>query len=118
MNKGEKERHNEREETKWRAQVLRRTARICNAKAKMYEQMLQDDARTSALDVDSLRMVLKHIDNAMDWRFVNPMGEVVLDSDLLTESIDCDTLRAIRECVVYVLEELETKEKLARVKDE
>ena len=79
MNKEEKERHDEREETKWRAQVL--------------------------------RMVLKRIDNVMDWRFVNPMGEVVLDSDLLTESIDCDTLRAIRECVVYVLEELEAKEK-------
>lgn len=86
MNKEEKERHDEREETKWRAQVL--------------------------------RMVLKRIDNVMDWRFVNPMGEVVLDSDLLTESIDCDTLRAIRECVVYVLEELEAKEKPARTRDE
>ena len=49
---------------------------------------------------------------------MNPMGEVVLDSDLLTESIDCDTLRAIRECVVYVLEELEAKEKPARTRDE
>lgn len=86
MNKEEKERHDEREETKWRAQVL--------------------------------RMVLKRIDNVMDWRFVNPMGEVVLDSDLLTESIDCDTLRAIRECVAYVLEELEAKEKPARTRDE
>ena len=59
-----KDGHDGREETKWRAQVLRRTARICNAKAKMYERMLQDDAQKSAFDADSLRMVLKRIDDA------------------------------------------------------
>ena len=107
MGKEERERHGEREETRWRAQVLRRTARICNAKAKMYEKMLRDDVWVSALDTESLRMLLKRIDNVMDWRFVNSMGEVVLDSDLLAESIDGDTLRALRECVVHVLEELE-----------
>ncbi|OUO89916.1 cAMP-binding protein [Gordonibacter sp. An230] len=111
MDKEEKGRHGEREETKWRAQVLRRTARVCNAQAKMYEKMLRDDVWTSALDVDSLRMVLKRIDNVMDWRFVNPMGEVVLDSDILAECIDGDLLRAMRECVVHVLEELEGGER-------
>ena len=110
MDKEERERHNEKEETRWRAQVLRRTARICNAKAKMFERMLKDDERTSALDVDSLRVVLRRVDHAMEWRFVDPMGEVVLDSDLLAECIDCDTLRALRECVVHVVEELEGSE--------
>lgn len=107
MDKEEKERHGEKEETRWRVQVLKRTARICNAKAKMYEKMLRDDEWASEPDAESLRLVLRRIDNAMDWRFVNAMGEVVLDSDLLAESIDGDVLRVMRECVVHVLEELE-----------
>lgn len=107
MDKEEKERHGEKEETRWRVQVLKRTARICNAKAKMYEKILRDDEWASEPDAESLRLVLRRIDNAMDWRFVSAMGEVVLDSDLLAESIDGDVLRVMRECVVHVLEELE-----------
>ena len=95
----------------WQVQVLRRTARVCNAKAKMYERMLKDDVRVSAMDPKSLRILLKRIDNVMEWRFVDAMGEVQLDADMLAESIDCATLRVMRECVVRVLEELEGAEK-------
>ena len=111
MDKEEKERHSEREETRWRVRVLRRTARICNAKAKMYEKMLRDDKWGFELDMESLHMVLKRIDNVMDWRFVDAMGEVVLDSDVLAESIDGNVLRVIRACVVRVMEEVEKEEK-------
>lgn len=107
MDEEEKERHGGKEETRWRVQVLKRTARICNAQAKMYEKMLRDDEWASEPDVESLHMILKRIDSVMDWRFVNAMGEVVLDSDLLAESIDGDALRVMRECIVRVLEELE-----------
>ncbi|MDO4429197.1 MAG: cAMP-binding protein [Atopobiaceae bacterium] len=107
MDEEEKERHGESEEMRWQVQVLKRTARICNAKARMYERMLKEDARVSAMDEKSLRVVLKRIDNVMEWRFVDAMGEVQLDADVLAESIDCATLRAMRECVVHALEGLE-----------
>lgn len=111
MDENRKKFHDVKEEMTWQVQVLRRTARVCNAKAKMYERMLKEDARVSAMDPESLRIVLKRIDNAMEWRFVDAMGEVQLDADMFAESIDCATLRAIRECVVYALEELEGAEK-------
>ena len=44
----------------------------------------------------TLMDVLKRIDNVMEWRFVNALGEVVLDADILAESIDCETLRTMR----------------------
>ncbi len=43
-----------------------------------------------------LKDVLKRIDNVMEWRFVNALGEVVLDGDILAESIDCEALRSMR----------------------
>ena len=54
--------------------------------------------------------VLKRIDNVMEWRFVNALGEVVLDADILAESIDCETLRTMRYCVAEYLKRIEERE--------
>ena len=54
--------------------------------------------------------VLKRIDNVMEWRFVNAPGEVVLDADILAESIDCETLRSMRQCVVNAIVDIEEAE--------
>lgn len=54
--------------------------------------------------------VLKRIDNVMEWRFVNALGEVVLDADILAESIDCETLRSMRQCVVNAIVDIEEAE--------
>lgn len=88
MNKGWKRFHGTDEEVMWRIQVLKRTSRLCAAKAKE----------------------LKRIDNVMEWRFVNALGEVVLDADILAESIDCETLRSMRQCVVNAIVDIEEAE--------
>ena len=66
------------EEAMWRAQVLRRTARICSAKAKELERMAKVDGNAPMRDGGTLKDVLKRIDNVMEWRFVNALGEVCL----------------------------------------
>ena len=46
----------------------------------------------------------------MEWRFVNALGEVVLDGDILAESIDCEALRTMRYCVAEYLKRIEERE--------
>lgn len=92
------------------AQVLRRTARICSAKAKELERMAKVDGNAPMCDSGTLKDVLKRIDNVMEWRFVNALGEVVLDGDILAESIDCETLRTMRYCVAEYLKRIEERE--------
>lgn len=98
------------EETMWRAQVLRRTARICSAKAKELERMAKVDGNAPVRDGGTLKDVLKRIDNVMEWRFVDALGEVVLDGDILAESIDCEALRTMRYCVAEYLKRIEERE--------
>ena len=110
MNKEQFEPNSPQEEAMWRAQVLRRTARICSAEAKELERMAKADGNTPMRDSGTLKDVLKRIDNVMEWRFVNALGEVVLDGDILAESIDCETLRTMRYCVVEYLKRIEERE--------
>ena len=58
----------------WRAQVLKRTARICSAKAKELERMAKVDGNAPMRDSGTLKDVLKRIDNVMEWRFVSTLG--------------------------------------------
>ena len=80
------------------------------AKAKELERMAKADGDMPAMDHASLMDVLKRIDNVMEWRFVNALGEVVLDADILAESIDCETLRSMRQCVVNAIVDIEEAE--------
>ena len=41
---------------------------------------------------------------------MNALGEVVLDGDILAESIDCETLRTMRYCVAECLKRIEERE--------
>ena len=72
--------------------------------------MAKTDDDMPAMDHASLMDVLKRIDNVMEWRFVNALGEVVLDADILAESIDCETLRSMRQCVVNAIVDIEEAE--------
>ena len=110
MDKDRFEPNSPQEEAMWRAQVLRRTARICSAKAKELERMAKVDGNAPMRDSGTLKDVLKRIDNVMEWRFVNALGEVVLDADILAESIDCETLRSMRQCVVNAIVDIEEAE--------
>lgn len=110
MDKERFEAHSPQEEALWRAQVLKRTARICSAKAKELERMVKADVDAPMRDSGTLKDVLRRIDNVMEWRFVNALGEVVLDGDILAESIDCETLRAMRHCVAECLKRIEGRE--------
>lgn len=110
MDKERLEPNSPQEEAMWRAQVLRRTARICSAKAKELERMAKVDGNAPMRDSGTLKDVLKRIDNVMDWRFVNALGEVVLDGDILAEGIDCEALRTMRYCVAEYLKRTEERE--------
>lgn len=72
--------------------------------------MAKVDGNTPMRDSGTLKDVLKRIDNVMEWRFVNALGEVVLDADILAESIDCETLRSMRQCVVNAIVDIEEAE--------
>ena len=87
-----------------------RPSRLCAAKAKELERMAKADGDMPAMDHASLMDVLKRIDNVMEWRFVNALGEVVLDGDILAESIDCETLRTMHYCVAEYLKRIEERE--------
>ena len=110
MDKERLEPNSPQKEAMWRVQVLRRTARICSAKAKELERMAKVDGNAPMRDSGTLKDVLKRIDNVMEWRFVNALGEVVLDADILAESIDCETLRSMRQCVVNAIVDIEEAE--------
>lgn len=110
MDKERLEPNSPQEEAMWRAQVLRRTARICSAKAKELERMAKVDGNAPMRDSGTLKDVLKRIDNVMEWRFVNALGEVVLDGDILAQSIDCEALRTMRCCVAECLRRIEEQE--------
>ena len=107
MDRDRFESNSPQEEAMWRAQVLRRTARICSAKAKELERMAKVDGNTPMCDSGTLKDVLKRI--VMEWRFVNALGEVVLDGDILAESIDCEALRTMRYCVAEYLKRIEER---------
>ena len=104
MDRDRFESNSPQEEAMWRAQVLRRTARICSAKAKELERMAKVDGNTPMCDSGTLKDVLKRIDNVMEWRFVNALGE-----DILAESIDCEALRTMRYCVAEYLKRIEER---------
>ena len=72
--------------------------------------MAKVEGNTPMCDSGTLKDVLKRIDNVMEWRFVNALGEVVLDADILAESIDCETLRSMRQCVVNAIVDIEEAE--------
>ena len=72
--------------------------------------MAKVDGNAPMRDSGTLKDVLKRIDNVMEWRFVNALGEVVLDADILAESIDCETLRSMRQCVVNAIVDIEEAE--------
>ena len=72
--------------------------------------MAKVDGNAPMRDSGTLKDVLKRIDNVMEWRFVNALGEVVLDADILAESIDCETLRSMRQCVVNAIVAIEEAE--------
>lgn len=110
MDKERLEPNSPQEGAMWRAQVLRRTARICSAKAKELERMAKVEGNAPMRDSGTLKDVLKRIDNVMEWRFVNALGEVVLDGDILAESIDCEALRTMRHCVAECLKRIEERE--------
>ena len=88
-------------------------ARTSAAKAKQLERMAKADASMPAMDRTSLFEVLKRIDNVMEWRFVDALREVVLDADILAESIDCETLRTLRQCVIQAIEDIAQAEREA-----
>ena len=104
MDKERLEPNSPQEEAMWRAQVLRRTARICSAKAKELERVAKVDGNAPMRDSGTLK------DNVMEWRFVSALGEVVLDGDILAESIDCEALRTMRYCVAECLRRIEERE--------
>ena len=108
MNKKRMNPNDVQEEALWRTQVLGHTSRVCAAKARELEHAARRDVPAPAYDAEALRSVLKRIDNVLEWRFVNPLGEVTLDPDCLAEYIDCDTLRTIRRCVEGQLERIAT----------
>ena len=91
MDRDRFESNSPQEEAMWRAQVLRRTARICSAKAKELERMAKVDGNAPMSDGGTL-------------------GEVVLDGDILAESIDCEALRTMRYCVAEYLKRIEERE--------
>ena len=64
--------------------------------------MAEADADMPAMDNESLERVLRRIDNVMEWRFVDALGEE-LDADILPESIDCEALRTLRQCVIQAI---------------
>lgn len=88
MTENAKQLHNSNDEVMWRMRALKHTARSLAAKAKELERMAKADANIPAMDKASLEQVLRRIDNVMEWRFVDVLGEVQLDADILTQSID------------------------------
>lgn len=58
-------------------------------------------------DRKGLEEVLRSIDELMEWRFVDALGRVVLDSDMLTQGITAGKLQIIRACVVRAIEATE-----------
>lgn len=65
MDKERLEPNSPQEEAMWRAQVLRRTARICSAKAKGLERMAKVDGNAPMRDSGTMKDVLKRIDNVV-----------------------------------------------------
>ena len=111
MNEGWKRFHGTDEEVMWRIQVLKRTLAPLRGQGQgAGAQWRRRDGDMPAMDHASLMDVLKRIDNVMEWRFVNALGEVVLDADILAESIDCETLRSMRQCVVNAIVDIEEAE--------
>lgn len=108
MDQENRDRYGIDEEMGWRIQVLKRTARTCAAEAKRLEREKNEMRRAEPLeDRRGLEGVLRSIDEVMEWRFVDAMGCVVLDSDVLAQRITVKEVRLIRACVVHAIEGLE-----------
>lgn len=108
MREEKKNEHSIEEEMEWRIQVLKRTARTCAAEAKRLGREKDAMARMDPLgDRKGLEKVLRSIDELMEWRFVDALGRVELDSDMLTQNITVGKLRIIRACVVRAIEATE-----------
>ena len=110
MDRDRFESNSPQEEAMWRAQVLRRTARICSAKAKELERMAKVDGNAPTRDGGTQKDVLQRSDPVSERRCVTALGEVVLDGDILAESIDCEALRTMRYCVAEYLKRIEERE--------
>lgn len=90
MKDKDKDKFSIEEETEWRIQVLKRTARISAAKAKQLERERNAMRRKEPLeDREGLEGTLRCIDNVMEWRFVDEFGRMELDADMLSMHISC-----------------------------
>lgn len=111
MEKHFEEEHGIEEETEWRIRVLKRTARVCAAQAKRLEQEKHSARRQDPLaDRKALEGALQAIDDVLEWRFVDPLGCVVLDSDVLAQRITVAELRTLRACTANALTQLDGSE--------
>ena len=102
MREEKKNEHSIEEEMEWRIRVLRRTARTCAAEAKRLEREKGAVAKMDPLeDKEGLADVLRKVDEVMEWRFVDELGRVELDSDMLAQNITVRELRFIRACIMH-----------------
>lgn len=104
MREEKKNEHSIEEEMEWRIRVLRRTARTCAAEAKRLEREKSAVAKMDPLeDKEGLADVLRKVDEVMEWRFVDELGRVELDSDMLAQNITVRELRFIRACIMHAI---------------
>ena len=92
-----------KQEADWRIQVLRRTASECAAKAERLEG-LRDALAPRSLTVAEIDRVLRRADGLLDWRYVDPLGELRVDSDALIDAMDVEALYTVRRCLANAIE--------------
>lgn len=68
-------------------------------------EQLHNSTKEHTVNNYTLEEALQRIDNVLEWRFIDPLGEIQLDSDLLAECIDYDTLCLLRNSLIKAIAE-------------
>lgn len=98
-----------KKETDWRIRVLKRTSAECAAKAERLEG-LRAALAPRPLGTAEIERVLCRVGNVLDWRYVDALGELRLDSEVLADSMDVETMSTVRLCLAEALERRKASE--------
>lgn len=104
MKTKEPNQHNSKSEKTKRIQPEKGNSCNCSIEEEKRKHTTKTGEQIPVMNPTSLQNTLTRIESILEWRFTNPSGELMLDTDLLAESIDYETLRIIHRCITYCIE--------------
>lgn len=109
MESKDRDRFSIMDEIECQIRALEETAKTCVEEAeRLKKQRTVTGCSRPLEDVHGLEQALHNVDEVLEWRFVDELGRIALDQDMLMQNITAKELWTIRACLEHALTELKS----------